>query len=166
MSRTLSTTISNAVVLSQTAPVYLIQFGFDPVVRAATWDTNIPWNGQTWTASGIEVSKLSQQGATITMPNGEDDPWLALVTGNGVRGSEISIYEHHTDTASSPQSDAVLIFTGIMDGVNISDEIKLSVLGSAQARTFPPDSVDASVFTHLLTSGDQIEWANDTIVVN
>ena len=166
MSRSLSSTIGSAIESLQTSPVYLIQFGFDPVVRIATWDSNISWNGQTWVASGVDVSRLSSRGASVTLPNGDTDPWLARVSTDEVRGGAFIVYEYHTDTASSPQSDAVLVFTGIMDGVTISDDIKLSVIGSTQARTFPPDSVDASVFTHLLTSGEQIEWANDVIVVN
>lgn len=166
MSRTLPTTVSAAIASDATRPIYLVEFGFDTTQRAATWDSNITWNGQTWSASGVSVSRLTPRDCTVKLPTGEDDGWLALVMSDGVRGRTISIYEHHYDAASSPQTDAVLVFIGIMDSVTIGDNIELRVLESSRAKTFPPGSIDEPTFTHLLKPGTEIAWGNDKIKVN
>ncbi|MCH8844545.1 MAG: hypothetical protein IID61_16415 [SAR324 cluster bacterium] len=128
---------------------------------------DIDWNSETWIDSGIEVFNLTRTAGSIEFPLSTDDPWLSLILNEGTRGRSISIYEHYTDLTVSPQvADAVLIFTGVMDEPVFTDVIKLSIIESSQAKTFPPDSVDTPVFTHLLQHGDRIDWGIDTIVVN
>ena len=166
MSRALSGTISAAITSTATRPVYLVQLGFDTVRRIATWDQDITWGGYTWSASGVTVGDLNSGGTRLTLPSGDSDPWLSLVLTDGTRDRAISIYEHHTDTASSPQSDAVLVFTGIMDEASITDKLVINVIDTSRAKAFPAESVDESVFTNLLTSGSQIVWGNKTITVN
>jgi hypothetical protein len=166
MSRPLPTTVSAAITADATRPVYLIEFGFDTTQRAATWDADITWNGQTWSASGVQVTRLTSKDCSVKLPAGADDGWLALVMSDGVRGRTINIYEHHYDSASSPQTDAVLVFSGIMDDAQIGSEISLRVLESSRAKTFPPTSMDEPTFTHLLTPGTTIKWGTDTIKVN
>lgn len=124
-----------------------------------------------WAASGIQISGLSSSGAKMIMPTGgtdavESDPWLSLVLNEGARGRSISIYEWHEDTTASPQQDAVLVFTGIMDAVNISDKITVNIIESSRSKAFPAVSAEETTFTHLMTSGDVITWGADTITVN
>lgn len=165
MSRTLPSTVSSAITSATTKPIYLIQFGFSPAKYAATWDSDITWNGQTWSAGGVDVSRLTMQGATLSLPTGADDTWLSTIMAQGVRRKTINIYEHHTDTTASPQTDAVLVFSGVMDAVRIGNRIQITVLESSQSKVFPPSSVDESVFTYLLSSGQKISWGSDTITV-
>ena len=166
MTRTLTTTQSAAIKKNATTPVYLLEMGFSSTVRAATWDTAITWDTRTWIASGIEVANLGDKSARVKFPNGEADPWLALVLNEGVRGRSISIYEPHTDTTSSPQTGAVLLFTGIMDELTITKDISLTIIESSQAKTFPPTSIDRPTYNYLLTTGTVLVWGPDKIVVN
>ena len=170
MSRSLSTTIATAIAKDATRPVFLVRLDISadsPMteMRAATWDTDIPWNGEVWSASGIRVRNLSRLACTLEFPTGEDDPWLALVMADGVRGREVNIYQHYTDDTVSPQSDAELIFTGIMDEVTITNKIVVSVLEKSRTITFPPESVEQPKFNYLLQSGTVIAFNGKTIVV-
>ena len=164
--RTVPSTVSQAAAKDATQPVFLVRLGFASEVRAATFDTDISWNGETWVSSGIEVQNVSLAKATLVLPIGASDPWLSLVLNDGTRGRAINIYVHYTDETSSPQADAVLIFSGLMDEAVITDVITLACIESSQVKKFPPDSVDAPTFTHLLKYGDRIDWGIDTIVVN
>ncbi len=163
--RTLPTTVSTAIDKAATRPAYLIRIGFATEKRAATWDSNISWNAETWTASGIEVKNLSRIAAILEFPLGVNDPWLALFHAENARGIAINIYQHYTDLTSSPQADAVLMFTGIMDEAVMTDKIRVSVQEKSRVIAFPPDSVGPPKFTHLLKSGTTITWSGDTIKV-
>ena len=165
MSRTLPTTVSSAIAKATTKPVYLIHMGFNSIVRAATWDASILWDGVTWAASGVEIKGLNAGGARMHMPTGAADPWLGLVLNDGTRNRTISIYEWHEDTTASPQTDAVLIFVGIMDETTITDKITITLIESSRAKSFPALTIDQPVFTHLMTSGDTINWGADVITV-
>ena len=170
MSRTLPGTVSGAIVKAATRPAYLLRFSFSsasPMVETlvATWDSNISWNGETWLASGVEVKNLSRTAASITMPTGTADPWLAILAADGFRGRQVQIYMHYTDLTASPQAGAVLVFTGIMNEANITDKISLSVQEKSRAISFPPESMGPPKFNYFLQSGTTIEWAGKTVVV-
>jgi hypothetical protein len=125
------------------------------------------------------------------MPIGESDPWLSLVLNEGTRDRSILVYEHQTifgtggvltDVDGNPlefvggddidlvggtqSSDAELIFSGIMDEAEITDELTVKVIESSHSKNFPPDSIDQPTFTHLLKPGDTIPWGSDVITVN
>lgn len=167
MSRTLPSTVTSAVASDQTRPVYLIQMALTNTTRAATWDVNISWNGLTWTSSGIEVSNISAAGARLKIAIDDDEPWISRVLDydKGVRGRQILIYEHHTDTTASPQADAVLIFSGIMDDVSVSDDISITCVDDSQSKGFPPASIDRPKYNYLLEPGTRIRWGPDEYVV-
>ena len=164
--RTVPSTVSQAAAKDATQPVFLVRLSFATENRAATFDTNIAWNGETWVSSGIEVQNLTKAKCMLEFPIGASDPWLSLVLNDGTRGRAIQIYLHYTDDTLSPQADAVLLFTGVMDEAVITDVIKLVCIESSQVKKFPPDSVDTPTFTNLLKSGDRIDWGIDAIVVN
>ena len=105
MTRTVAATTTAAVSQETTQPIYLIRMGWDvqsPDVerRVATWDTDISWNSETWTASGAKVQTLNAIGGSLMLPNGEADPWLDLVVNQGQRGKTLQIYEYQTSTGS------------------------------------------------------------------
>lgn len=160
MSRTVSSGIQTAVEGKSTAPIYLLRLSFNSENRLATWDTDISWNGETWTASGAEVSDLSETGASLTLPT---DVWLSVVLNDGTRGRNIQIYEYH---ATASPLDAVLVFTGKMDTVRIAERIEIEVIAASTAKSFPPTSIDRPTFTHLPVSGTTIIWGFDRIRVN
>ena len=170
MSRTLPATVSTAIAKAATRPAWLLRFSVStasPIgeTLAATWDSNISWNGETWLASGVEVRNLTRTRATVELPLGSGDPWLNLINTQGLRGKQLQIYEHYTDETQSPQAGAVLMFTGIMDTVTMANKATVQVVEISQAIQYPLESVTTDKFTFLLKTGTSIEWSGDTIVV-
>jgi hypothetical protein len=165
--RTVSATISTAVEQDVTKPIFLIRMAWDTEVRSATWASNITWNAETWSASGIEVTGLDANGGTMDLPMGDGLPWLALVRDELPRGRAIEVYEHHTNFTVSPiVSDAVLIFAGFMDAASIGDSIRISLIASETKKGFPPGRIDRPTYNHLLPAGSRIQWGADIVLVN
>ena len=165
MARTTNATIVSAVGKDSTAPKYLIQMDWSTVTRIATWETNISWGGETWTASGAKIRGLKTTGGTLALPNDDDDGWAALVLSEGQQGITISIYEHHTDISVSPQTDAILVFTGEMDQATIGREVMITFIASSEVMKFPHTKIDDSIYTHLPRSGQVIESGSSKLVI-
>jgi len=167
MTRTVSATVSTAVAQETTRPIYLIRMDWDTEVRAATWGANLSWNAETWIASGIRITSLDMNGGVMEMPMGDADPWFALCMDELPRGRAISIYEHHTNYTVSPNlSDAVLVFTGVMDEFTANNVIRVRLIESATNKTFPFTSIDRPTYTYLLPSGTRITTGTDVIIAN
>ena len=167
MTRTLTATISTGAGQEVTKPVYLIRIGWATETRSATWDSNISWNSETWTAASVRISNLTANGGTMDMPNGDADPWLALVQAEIPRDLAVNIYEHHTDYTVSPAvSDAALLFSGFMDAVSIGDSIRVNLVQGTTKKVFPPTEIDRPVYTYLLSAGTVIQYGDDTVTVN
>lgn len=172
MTRTVSSTISTAVAEDVTQPVYLIEMGWDvasPDVNRyiATWDQAITWNSITWAASGADIRSLDASGGSLRLPNGDADPWLSLVNTQVPRGRAITIYEYHTNRATSPHtSDATLLFSGLMDDAEVTTKgITIGMIEGLQNKAFPIGAIDSSVFTNLLASGQRLYWGPDLVLV-
>ena len=165
MSRTLSATLSTATSKTATRPVYLLRMGFASEVRAATWGSAITWNSESWIASGAEVDNLDKSGARLRFPIGESDPWMALILNEGTRGRSLQIYTHYTDATASPQADAELVFTGLMDEATITDSITVTAIESAENKGFPSGEIGPPNMNYLPESGTTIAWGTDTLVV-
>jgi hypothetical protein len=170
MSRSLPAPIGTAIVKAATRPAYLLRLALEngsPAtdMLAATWDSDILWNGETWSASGIEVKNLSRTACTIEFPLGENDPWAAVIRASGVLNRAVSIYQHYTDLAESPQAGAELMFTGVMDQAVWSDKITVPALEKSRVTSFPPESVDQPKFNYFLTSGAVIVWGGGVLTV-
>jgi hypothetical protein len=161
---------SATVAKAATRPAYLLRLAFENEspqtdMLACTWDADISWNAETWSASGVEVKNLARAAATLEFPIGENDPWLTPIMAGGTRGRAIQIYQHYTDLTASPQAWAVLMFTGVMDSAVITDKIRVSAMEKARATSFPPESIDQPKFNHFLTSGSIIVWGGGTLTV-
>jgi len=165
MSRVSNPTVTAAVALNHTSPKYLIQMGWSTVTRIATWETSISWAGETWAASGANIRGLKTTGGTLVLPNDDDDGWAALVLSEGQQGRTISIYEHHTDISVSPQTDALLIFSGEMDQATIGREVMITFIASSREMRFPHTKIDSTVYTHLLRPGQVLEVGGSTLVI-
>ena len=171
MSRSVSAVTSVALAQDTTRPIYLIRMGWtaaspDVTRRIATWDTDLSWNSETWTASGAEVSSLSPGGGTLQLPNGDADPWLSLVTTQIPRGRAIDIYEYHTSWGSPSGSDAEHIFSGLMDDCEITpSKITIGFIDGLLNKVFPVTSIDPTVYTHLLATGQRLYWGPDIVMV-
>ena len=167
MTRSVSAITSAAVAQDATQPIYLIRMTWDTEQRICTWDTNISWNSETWTASGAEIRDLSGESGTLILPNGEADPWLALVNSEIPLDRAIEVYEHHTSTASPAGSDAELVFAGYMDGADISGlKIQIGLVEGRTNKGFPPTSIGPPTYNYLLPVGARLIWGADVITVN
>ena len=171
MTRTLPAVVAAAVAQDATTPVYLIRMGWDlaspdTTRRIATWASDISWNSEVWTASGAEIRSLSTSGGSLRLPNGDGDPWLTLVSTDVARGRTIDIYEYHTSTASPAGSSAVILFSGLMDAVDVTPaEITISLIESLHNKRFPPTSITTSVYMELLGAGQRLYWGPDVVLV-
>lgn len=171
MTRTVSATITSAVGNDVTTPTYLIHLVWDatsPLVNSyiATWDTAITWNGISWQASGADVTRLSASGGQLRLPNGDADSWLTLVTNQNPKGKTINIYEHHTDATASPQADATLLFSGVMDSCMVTDEdITIDFIENLTNKSFPVSSIDPTTYPYLLAPGSRMYWGPDIVLV-
>ena len=167
MTRTVSAVYAAAVAQDTTTPVYLIRMAWATEQRICTWDSNIIFNAETWTASGASVDGLSADGGTLKLPNGDADPWMALVDTESPLDRAISVYEHHTSTASPAGSDAELLFSGRMDGARITkDGIQIEMIKGRNNSGFPPTSIGPPIYNYLLTAGTRLFWGPDVITVN
>jgi len=172
MTRTVSGIVTAAVGQDVTTPVYLIYMAWDlasPDINRyiCTWDTDITWNSITWAASGASVKNLSADNGVLELPNGDGDPWTALVNTQIPRDRVIEVYEHHTSTASPQGSDAVLIFSGRMDSASIQGlAVKIDMVEGRTNKGFPPESIGPAVHNHLLAVGSKLYWNNDVLTVN
>lgn len=173
MTRSISSTSQAATSQHHTRPIYLIYMGWDVAsplptyLRIATWDTAIPWDSESWVASGAEIQGISANGGRLELPMGDDDPWLGLVQTQRARGRAITVYEYHTDFTVSPHaSDAVQVFSGVMDGAEISpDKIRISLIESATNKVFPPTSLGPPTYNHLPPKGLRVFWGPDIVTV-
>jgi len=171
MTRTVSGIISTAITQDVTTPVYLIRMGWtiqspDITRRIATWDTQISWNSELWEASGAKIDRMDANGGTLKLPNGDTDPWLDLVMTQVARGRLIQIYEYQTSTGSPSGSDAVELFSGIMDAATIDRKgIQITFIASLLNKTFPHTSINTADYPWLLSEGDRIYWGPDVIRV-
>jgi hypothetical protein len=171
MTRTVSATISAAVAENTTQPIYLIRMGWtaaspDINRRIATWGADLSWNSETWEASGADVKRLNAGGGTLTLPNGDNDPWLALVTAQIPKGRTIDVYEYHTDFTASPiTSDATILLSGVMEDCEITQEvITISFIEGLLNKSFPISSIDPTVYTNLISAGNRIYWGPDIVL--
>ena len=168
MTRTVSATITTATAAAVTTPVYLIRMGWTTERRICTWDQNITWNSETWTASGASIEGLKAEGGRLVLPNGDGDPWLALVHSELALDRTVQVYEHHTYRDVSPNTtDAVLLFSGRMDSVRIKDiQIEIDLIEGRKNKGFPPGSLGPPTYNWLLPPGTRLIWGPDTITVN
>ena len=163
--RTISATLTAATASDTTQPIYLIRMAWSTELRVATWAADISWNSETWSSSGAEVVSLSAGVGLISLPAGNTEPWLSLCLNEGARGREITIYEYHTNLAASPQtSDAMAVFTGVMDGLTIDRSIQINLIESTGAKRFPATSVDRPVYNFLMPTGTRVNWGTHFLV--
>jgi len=173
MTRTLSATSTAAIALDHTRPIYLIYMAWDTAsplptyLRVATWGASISWNSQTWIASGAEIAGIGANGGRLQLPMGDDDPWLGLVQTQSAVDRAITVYEYHTNFGVSPiASDAVQIFSGVMDGVDIdAGKITISLIESATNKSFPSTSIGPPTYNWLLPKGTRLFWGPDVVTV-
>lgn len=171
MTRTVAASTTVAVGQETTQPIYLIRMGWDvqsPDVerRVATWDTDISWNSETWTASGAKIQSINPSGGNLVLPNGDGDPWLDLIVNQGQRGKTLQVYEYQTSWGSPAGSNAEELFLGTMDASQITKNgIRITFVSALLNKSFPHTTITNEEYPYLLTTGARIYWGPDVIRV-
>lgn len=168
MTRSVSSASSTAAQQNHTTPPVLIYMAWDTPRRITTFGTDITWDSQTWTATGARADSIGSNGGRLYLPNGEDDPWAALVNSERPINRAIQVYQYNIDQTSSPEvADAELIFSGVMGRgtVTVLQGIQIDLVEGRQAKKFPPTSIEPPTYNWLLDVGDRIWHGDDVITV-
>jgi len=167
MTRNVGATIESASEQAVTRPIHLIWMDWDTPRRIATYDANISWDSQTWTASGAECQSISPQGGTLLLPIGTGLPWVGLCKDEKARNRAILVYEYHTDFEASPRvSDATQVFAGTMDDVSATLKgVRITLREGRKHKKFPPGNIEPPTYNFLLATGQRLFWGPDVITV-
>ena len=168
--RTLTTDVTTAIEADGTAPRYLVQLSYDPVIYLSTRET-VTWNGQSWTgATGVEVTSLNtgdggSKTASISLPN-HDSAYGALVLGDGIRDIAVNIYQLYGN-APFAIDDAVHLFAGEIESVpSIDDYVEMSLKSSGASVAYTPRvRLAAFIGDDMPVPGTRIQWNGDTLIL-
>lgn len=168
--RTLTANAQTAIEADVTRPRYLIEIGFDPVLRYSTIG-EVDWDGYTWIPNGAQVSGLrtSPDGTStgrLILPN-QDRAFGAMVIAQRVRNRSCRVWMLYGE-APFAEDDAVQVFDGFMDGVPVLGsrvEIELVSLG-ANGTKVPLLTMAKALGTGLPTPGDRIRYFNADILLH
>ncbi len=157
MSRALSAAIQVGVAEAVTNPLYLVEFGFDPVLRYCTGQPR-EWDGQSWLGGGCTVNSVSAQAARLTLRN-DDNSLSALILGNRLVDITCRIWQWYND-------DALPVFVGRLDEApTIGAQVVLTAKEHSGAAKYPDKRIDGSVCSRILPSGTVINWGNNTVTL-
>ena len=139
MSRTLTTAMSNATTASVVRPIFLIKMAFDS-------DTLNIWNGvgdltfDSATYSGLgdllaisqidESSDISAKGINVTL-TGLKSSFLSLALNEDYQGRALTVYLGAFDSTGSLIADPVVVFSGFMDVMTITESGDSSTISLA-----------------------------------
>lgn len=167
---TLTSAAQAALTARVTAPIHLIEIGFEPVSRFSTYG-DVSWNGESWSgARSVKVSGLSADGsaasrATVTLGN-LDLILSALVLNQGVVDRYVRIWGG--SAAALAAADPVLQFSGTISYPDISDTHVILNCTSAGVRTqlSPRRFIGPSAgFNTLIPAGTKIKFGTETYVL-
>lgn len=139
MSRTLTTAMSNAATASVVRPIFLVKMVFDSTTL------NI-WNGvgdltfDSATYSGLgdllsisqidESSDISARGINVTL-TGLKNSFLSLALNEDYQGRALTVYLGAFDSTGSLIADPVVVFSGFMDVMTITESGDSSTISLA-----------------------------------
>lgn len=140
-----------------TAPIALIEIGFEPPVRLSTRG-DVMWRGQSWSGvQRVSVSDLAAEGsgaqaAQIEIGN-YDLAFGTVILSRGVADRPVRIWQG--DAAAMGEDDLTLVFEGVIEAAEVGDAVRITC-GPAEsaARNFPRRRIGvATGFTHVLPAG-------------
>lgn len=144
MAITLTPQAISAAAKAVTRPIYLIQIGAGTSPSRLTTGQAIIWRGVSWSAvSSVDVSGLSANGSgaqngQIRLGNTRLD-WGALVLGE-VRDAPVKVWAG--DASAVGDDDLRLVFDGVIDAAEVSDEYATLTLAPSTTRSqFSPRRV-------------------------
>lgn len=168
--RTLAGTTSSGVSAAVTAPGYFVEFGWSITGRYSTRGT-LTWDSQTWTATDVQVSGLSDDSASAAIDGalqfGNSDLIIgALVFAQGVAGKTVRVWAFYGDTAPGT-SDPVLVFDGVADSATFADggPVTIRIIQAATATLWIPRlyMTPDTGFNFLPADGQIVEWNGERV---
>jgi len=149
-------------------PLYLLELGFSAVEHLSTRG-DVNWNGQTWTANGVSVGRITPatadgaQTAEITLPN-DSYAYSAIVLGEG-KGAALRIWKLYGEPPFA-DGDAVELFNGVMDVARLGDVVRITATAAGRNNEQVPHLLFAPpVFNHLPAPGTVFFWRGDRVIL-
>jgi len=170
MARTLPTLLSTEVVKTVTMPFHVIEIGWSPTSRLSTGAT-VAWNGYTWTGGVATLDDLR------ALPGGALEGTLSLANTDDAVGATVLA----ADLAETPvtiwalygagpftSGDALQVFTGVLDGADLSvTRVSLGLVSAGRRRlTGPRLYCQPPTCNHMPPPGTRIVWGGDVFILN
>lgn len=150
-------------------PLYLLELGFSTVEHLSTRG-DVTWAGQTWTANGVSVGRITPatadgaQRAEITLPN-DTYAYSAIVLGEGIEGASLKIWKLYGE-APFADEDAVQVFDGVMDVARLGDVVRITATSGGRDNEQVPHLLFAPpVFNHLPAPGTIFYWRGERVTL-
>lgn len=171
MARTLTPAAAAAAGRTVTRPLYLveIQWATGPVSRLSS-GADVSWNSLSWSGnaklsvSGITATGNAEQAGQLSLGN-VDLAFGALALGS-IADTPVRIWHAHADALGV--ADPHLVFDGVVDSAEVSEQTVTLALGPASSRAvFAPRLTvgpDAG-FTVLLPAGTKIPVGNQVFIL-
>ena len=156
--RTLDAGNASAVVAQTTAPVYLVELGFDSIVRFSTRELQ-DWSGFLWAEASMRVQVGNTP--TVSIFNEATAIGQVLLT-EGPAGRSLKIYQRHFD--GSLYTDPVLVFDGEMSTATVGDQVVITGKRRPPQRT-PRHFATSPWFNHVPAAGTRIETPRQIITL-
>lgn len=153
-----------------TEPILLVEINFSPVLRYASSNGPIAWNGLTWNVGRLARGSVSVEsrggGATarVNLQNG-DNAISAIALSQGASDKEISIWHLYGEPPYST-TDAVKIFEGVTDGADLGDIVQFGAISEGMILWSPRLTCTAERFPHMQPAGTEIFWAGEKFILD
>lgn len=168
--KTLTPALLTELGLVSTRPGYLISLGYSLPIRLSTMG-DISWNSLAWAGNNmnIRLSGLSQDGKGANTCNLEvgniDLSYGALVLNEGASDIPVVIYSVYAGATDA--SDVIQVFSGVLDGANISETKVSFTLVSQNNKTLysPRVFINKPKFNFLQPANTKIVFGNETFIL-
>lgn len=158
MPRTLPAAMEADILLTDTAPAWLVELELTAALRYSTGG-EISWNGLTWYANGISVEFSAANVPTIGFPN-HANAGSALMLNNDLRDVRCNIYEWRAGAAYK-------YYSGYLSPAGTHYRFTYFVADSTRSEraVAPRRRMVYPVFTHMPVPGTEIRQGTSIIKV-
>lgn len=164
--KTLSAALILELNLVVTRPGYLVHLGYPSPYYLSTLG-DVTWNNIAWNSHDVKVSGISQDGkgsnsASLALGNTLGN-WGVTALSEGVVDIPVNIWAVY---AGAP-NDAVQVFSGVMDGCEITaDKVNLVLVPQGNKTLESPRVfISPPTFNFLQPEGTRITCGNETFVL-
>lgn len=138
-----------------TTPTYLVELGFDSVIRLSTRG-EVNYDGELWLDASMDLSL----GASPSLQVFNEQTQLGqIVLTEGTAGRSARVFQYYDD------AEVILRFDGEMGESEIRERISIDMKHRPPNRT-PRDYVNEPTFSHLPAPGTRIETLKQIVVLS